>query len=1410
MALHLEPIEKEKETTLHLEPIVPEVSPEKKSIIRQTESFISGALKSIFPGDLSRGFLSDLLSGKAGARMVPGVAEYVEKVEWPQVRTPEQIEESEKTYPKTAVTGRVVGEITTAMSMLPAFRLGAYPVKVAAQKALTRTLTGAMAKQMYPKTINAVLHGVHAAQTFGSYRASRYLYRQALLGKDIDGKSFMKEYGKGFAFGGSLGPVSQIPSVPLRIFSAGGVFGGSAIVDTLVDKGVIRKEDLPEIALWTALGAAFEAIGARSAVRRLKGKELQTFLRGKARAMALDNWEGHAGRKGEAAKLIKQGWSKDAYINFMYDLMYGKGISINPRIAVVDMLKVMPSNFAKLPATQKTQLLDRLMAGIKQGKSAVEATKSAVKAMKLPKISSGELNLAVKSAVEIEATRAERDINLVVSDEEIKKMSVDQLEFQRGKIVAAWDNLPDDPELKTEVGNNLIKIEDAITASVGVPIVPVEKPAILTELEPLAAEARKYKTAEEFYKSMSTTDKEIFTQEKINIGEDISFGSIEAKGMTKQEWRENIFKPAITDFYNKAIAKIEPAKVVKEVKEPVETFTQKLQKIEQEFKTVKARTKAEIKLIQTEIIEGLEASDLEATDKAKFIRTIKNIQTEQQLIKQLPIIQERIAVLETKAQIRKTDFQIKKELKRTKPLKVGQRRVGKYDYESNKLFETLRGYNKLTQDKAQAELDAYSDELVSELDLIKKRFLSLKANGATASLEIHNAVLNDILRMKAMGLQAKGEIEFYKLIDRQDRIDEVLTNMEKIKADKKTIKTKIGNVYRRGFSNIYSMMNSIFGKDVAEKYDPEINESDRNTEVSIKTRAMTDKASMIYDEKNIMRKFTEMATKDYTITDFEKLTTEISKLEIIDIYNSIKNEKKAADYYTSYSKGQVLSLINNLTAEDVEFADYLQDTVQEYRKILNQRNIEITGRDLGTVENYWPATSEFQVSVIDDIRIQGETPSAMKERAKGRVIPIPKNAWFKAQRHVAQAEHIANLSREYETLKRLLSDRKVKHEIKNKFGEDVYRTLMDQIENISLNAQIGKIDAVSNLFGKAINNWVTAKIAIPNINVFVRQLMSMGNYVENMKPSEWVNGFAKGTASPKKTFDYMWNNAPFLKERFNKGYSEAVREAISGAEKINATWGSYTKFLTAMVRTGDITAIIYGGYPLVKAEVAKGKTLKEAIRTFEKATLKAQQSGLASSRSEFQNSKNPFTRLFLAFKNTSNQYFRKMVDAVISYQNKDISVEQFAKTMTIYAVIQPILYVLAGFATVQAIKALGKLLRGDAPEDWEKLGEELADDVITQLAVSPVNAVPILDDIVTFAMRKATGQKIYKVFSTPLFDDMETGIRKLGKKEITAKDWLTIMSSILEPTTALPAKTPIRYYRYLMGNDKKSRRRPRL
>lgn len=925
----------------------------------------------------------------------------------------------------------------------------------------------------------------------------------------------------------------------------------------------------------------------------------------------------------------------------------------------------------------------------------------------------------------------------------------------------------------------------------GKAVTPKAQESLETELQPLVEEAKKFENVDDFIKENPT-----------NIGrEDVQgLGFDNHELMMEGAWDEAQREKAIDEGVPevKEVAReITPEEVAVE---RLADLQKRITEAREEFVREPAKTKAEIKAVQTEIIEQLEASELEAKDKAKFIRSIKNIQTQEQIIKVLPEIETRISRLEVAAKKRGFSVRIKKELKTTKPLKVGQRRVGKFDFESNKTFDTLRNYNKLTQEKAQIEFDKLPEDVTSEVDLINKRFLSLKANGASASVEIHEQIHKDILRIKSLGKQAKDQADLEKKLNRQEKVESALSSIDKIKADKETIITKIGNVYRRGFSNIYSMFNSIAGREFAEIYNPELSEGRRNAGIYKKTLDITQGASDIYDETNIMRMFETMSLLDYEITDIKDgLTTKLSKLEIIDIYNSIKNDKKRDDYYEAFGKDQVENLIGKLTSKDILFGDFLQEAVQGYREILNKRNIEITGLDLGFIENYWPATSEFQVSVIDDMRIQGETPSALKERAKTRVIPIPKNAWYKAQRHIAQAEHVDKISRKFEALKRLFNDRKVKHAISSKFGEDVYNTIITQIDNLSLNKQTERIDAISGMFQKAINNWVTAKIAL-NPSTFVRQLMSVGNYAENMDVTEWTEGFFKGILNPKKTFNFVWNNAPFLEARFNKGYSEALKEAIEGAERISVNKKNWTKFLTALVRAGDISAIVYGGFPLIQSELAKGKSMQEAIDTFEKATLKAQQSPLSSSVSQFQNSRNPFARLFLAFKNTSNQYFRKMVDSVISYQNGDISLEQFAKTMSIYAVIQPILYVSAGFATKAAFSLLGRVigLRED-DEDFDDLLEKFLNDIMIQLIVSPVNAMPIIDDVVRNAARKLSNQRIYKVFSTPLFDDLEKGVRALTKKEVDGKDYLDATVSILEPTTALPAATAIRYYEILTG-----------
>lgn len=812
-------------------------------------------------------------------------------------------------------------------------------------------------------------------------------------------------------------------------------------------------------------------------------------------------------------------------------------------------------------------------------------------------------------------------------------------------------------------------------------------------------------------------------------------------------------------------------------------------------------TGGQIKNTQEELIKIIKESGLEAKDQSKFISTIKNIQTPIQLQKALPVIESRITENIESEVKREVQTLINRELKYTKPIKVGDKRVGKYDYESNKFFDGLRKNNSITQESAQLKLNEMPTENMSEIDIIKTRFLSLKANGMKSSLELYDKVIFDIQRMKSAGVKAKDDATFEKIINRQEKIDEVSGKIAERKGDKKSIITKAENLYREGFTNTYAMISSIAGRDIAFKYDPQLLENRKDTAIFYVVKNMAETGVKIFETKNrkeFEKILQDMSSKDFKLVDRDGLETEIGKMEMIDIYNSVKNDLIKERYYNAFGEDQIKSLLTNLSAKEMELADTMQELVQGYRKVLNERSIEITGRDVGTVENYWPSTSEYEANIFDDIKMQGETPSAMKARAKSSLIfPVPKNAWLKMLKHVNQGEHVTHLSRRYEELKRIFTNRTIKNQISNKFGENIYNSLNQHIDYISLNKTTEKLDMIANVYDKMLNNWVKAKIVAPT--VFARQLGSMLNYMEDMPAGEFGKYFAQGLSKPKETFDFMWKNASFLEARFNRGYSEAMRDALKGANSLSVNIGSFTKATTVMVRTGDITAIVYGGYATVMSELAKHGNMQEAIDVFETRTLHSQQSGVSSSLSHFQNSSNPFAKTLLRFKNTLNQYARKQGDAIISFRNKDISGVQFAKTTFIYSVYAPIIYILLGWGVTQGFKAIGRAMGGDDKEE-----DSLASDIIEQLFIHPFQVVPFLDDLSSYVYGKIAGKKTYGVFQTPMADELATAIQKMGKKEVSFMDWIYAIGALQEPGTAIPTQAFLRYYKYIFPEKKKA------
>ena len=828
------------------------------------------------------------------------------------------------------------------------------------------------------------------------------------------------------------------------------------------------------------------------------------------------------------------------------------------------------------------------------------------------------------------------------------------------------------------------------------------------------------------------------------------------------------------------------------------------------FNAILKELKTTGKINRKNIIDLIKGLDLEAKDKAKFLSSVGRVDTAEKMADEVRDIERRYSAYYESAQKNAIEEEIANELSTTKPVKEGRLTKGRYDYERNKLFETLRAYSKMTKDEAREALsliDFTEDRIVPEEELITRRLLSLKANGKESSLELFEQVLSDIGRIKIHGRLAKNEADFIKRVERREFLEKIMPVLEAKKNDAEAVKTQILGFYLRGFSNTYSMLNALFNKETALALDPEPLEIDAKTAMYYTDKKIVNDALKIFGiEKtnDLHNLFMKMSSEKFEIEDFQGIKESIDRMQIIDIYNSIKNEKIRERYSRYLGMEQVQSLVDNLTSKEKEFADYLQTTIQSYYDVLNNKSIALTGRDLGRIENYWPATSEKPVDIYEDFTQQSNIPSALKARGGTLVIPRPVNAWHKAQKHVVQALHTQYLSNRFEELRRIFLDRKITKIIQSKFGEDVHAVMMNKINDLSLNKQLDRLDEITKVFQKALNNWVVAKVSL-NPSIFFKQLVSTGNYMEDMPVKEWIKYFAQGISSPKETFDFMWNNAPFLEARFNTGYEEALSRAMSGSKEILKLSHDWAQGLTSLVRSGDITAIIMGGYPIVKYEMeVNNKSLDEAMEIFKNQTYKAQQSPMLSGMSEWQKNKNPFARLFLVFRNTSNQYLRKQVDAIVSYNNGDIDKVQLGKILTIYGVIQPTLWVAMGYAISNSISLLSKIMSGGGDDDKEK---NIIEDIFNEIVLSPFKSLAIVESLVQLAIRRAQKKPQWKIYSLPLLDDIADSISKAGKKNISFWDYLDIAAGIIEPAKGLPIKTWSRYGKKIIGDGKKTKKR---
>lgn len=807
-------------------------------------------------------------------------------------------------------------------------------------------------------------------------------------------------------------------------------------------------------------------------------------------------------------------------------------------------------------------------------------------------------------------------------------------------------------------------------------------------------------------------------------------------------------------------------------------------------------TKQQIKQAQTELITMIEKSGIEAKDKAKFIRAIKNTQTGAQLSKVLPEIEQRLTTLKETSESKALRTKVTKELKATKVKRVAGKPVGKFTPELQTAFDMAREVSKLTPEavemKIAANIEALGDDLPTPKQALENRMLSLFGGlkgKSSAELKETLAVIQD--------LKTKGKSEsLARLEQRQAKLAEDVDASFKSVIGRKTpsksrIKTPIERLRKTlsapfktvvGWNNILNLLA------LDDKVAPGQSELEKRAKVS--TQEQIEKGAR---RKNI-KQVVDIAMKAFGLKTNAQLVKRFRQDSEIKVLGTFRNERgeevvlelsKAearkrwmefqdpslvetliSEKGNAYSPDMIKAIEELLTQEDRAFAEaQLQFYRDFYNNTVNPVYRDIYGVNLPFNEFYSPISREHKVkTVVDeflkDINFRRSvTTGSLKSRiANQQEIKIQSDI-VTLQKHIIEMAHFVTWADKIRQLNAIFTDSEIREVINKKYGGEMQKVINDFMKDFTT----GRIDQSKNFGGWDMLrvNFTRAKLAVKT-SLFFKQMVSFIAFADDVPLPAFVAGIADFTAHPIRSTKTL-NQSELMQAR-GANLTRDIRDAMASDEfSAFRQKPSFKNMLMLLVKVGDRGAILFGGWSVYKHTLKKTGSKEKAMQAFEETTSAAQQSADLSQLSIWQRG-NTFQKMFTMFTSSQNQYFRKEYMAIRNLIAGKQSVRKTAKTILIYHFLLPMFF--------QWVSDFGK---------WNK------DEQLRAAILGSFNGIFIIKDILDGIIREAIGLHKFdlSVATFSIVDGIFNAMNAIDIDDIMAEDVLYALGELSETVGGL-------------------------
>jgi hypothetical protein len=644
-------------------------------------------------------------------------------------------------------------------------------------------------------------------------------------------------------------------------------------------------------------------------------------------------------------------------------------------------------------------------------------------------------------------------------------------------------------------------------------------------------------------------------------------------------------------------------------------FKQRIRDIERGRREGRVLGRSEVEAVQKQVIDALSNSELDRADKGAFLATMKNIKTQAQLDKAMPVIKERIAKVEDlrkkQAAIKKfKKIGTKKNINKLRPefRKPVQEIVDQFDI-SKVSDAKVKDLGKLADYLLMYPENQVPQERIDELKRLDKTPLrdltSDEVENVVASIQ-HLIKLNElknklIVKGKIVEHQQVVEQATFNVKKKFDQLNESISGLDsltKIEEDKAIIKGIDGY-----HSNTELQAEILDGEDHGIIQEVMYSGIDKGTDVQITFEKTAkeffkeklaginmDKWSAAFQVKKkdvIQTSYKIFGYKEpLKITPGEKIAFYLHTLNVQNLKHLEEGGFAFPNTPTKIIKFQdpsdIWKIANSLTKDEMTVANAMNEYLNTVGKdAINEVSVRLNGVEIALVDNYWMIRTLW-LDRFQDQLLKGEMGMTAKATLEGMGIfkqrqdtanaIILEDAFAALSKHIKKVGAYVGLSEPLRSAKALLNDNEFQKAVINA-GKghfiDHMKDYLSKVEGEYLNT-----DGLDRITQKMIN---TLDLSLLGANPFIIAYQPV-SYL--LAQTEMAGKYLSGSYKIKPTDKEMAEIAEYMPQIWERvlggNIGREVGEVmnVGYAKKFFTDKGAEGQWVMTGIRAADTSAVM--------------------------------------------------------------------------------------------------------------------------------------------------------------------------------------------------------------------------------------------